>query len=151
MKPVRYLVPLAVLALLVATGIIDISVLPWESADFQASLAVVLLYLFWSAAGQSGDGADRTAMYAVLLASTIDSFLLRFTVFGGLFPLRWAGVALLAAGSLMRVLHKGRIGVFRAGRVMQLFGIPLGLGTIAGIVVAVFPGLVFALKEDFPE
>jgi len=151
MKPVRYLFPLAVLAVLAATGLVDLSVLPWHSGDFQASLAVVLVYLFWSASGSREDGADRTAMYAVLLVSTIDSFLLRMTVFGGLLPLRWAGVALLAAGSVMRVLHGRRTGVFRAGRVLQLFGIPLGLGTLAGIVVAAFPGLVFALKEDLPE
>lgn len=151
MKTVRYLIPLAVLAVLAATGVIDISVLPWDSGDFRASLAVVLVYLIWSSAGRGEDGADRTAMYAVLLVSTIDSFLLRLAVFEGLFPLRWAGVAILTAGSIMRVLHGGRIGVFRAGRVLQLFGIPLGLGTLAGVVAALFPGLVFALKEDFPE
>ncbi len=151
MKPVRYLIPLAVLAVLAATGVVDVSVLPWGNGEFQTSLAVVLVYLFWSASGSGEDGADRTAMYAVLLVSTIDSFLLRMTVFGGLLPLRWAGVALLTAGSAMRVLHRRRIGVYRAGRVMQLFGIPLGLGSLAGIVVAAFPGLVFALKEDLPE
>ncbi|MFO7626078.1 MAG: hypothetical protein R6V62_02315 [Candidatus Fermentibacteraceae bacterium] len=151
MKPVRYLIPVAVLAVLAATGVVDISLLPWHNGDFQASLAVVLVYLFWSATSSGEDGADRTAMYAVLLVSTIDSFLLRMTVFSGLLPLRWAGVALLAAGSAMRVLHRRRIGVYRTGRVMQLFGIPLGLGTLAGVVVAAFPGLVFALKEDLPE
>jgi hypothetical protein len=151
MKPVRYLIPLAVLAVLALTGVVDVSLLPWKNAEFQTSLGVVLVYLFWSAAGSGGDGADRMAMYAVLLVSTIDSFLLRMTVFSGLLPLRWAGVVLLAAGSAMLVLHRGRIGVYRTGRIMQLFGIPLGLGTLAGIAVAVFPGLVFALKEDLPE
>lgn len=151
MKYTRYLIPLAVVAVLVITGLVDLASLPWRNGDFQVSLAVVLVYLFWSAGGGDSQGADRTAIYAVLLVSAVDSFLLRLTSFQGLFVLRWAGVVLLAAGSVLRARHRGNLMSFRAGRVMQLFGIPLGLGTLAGMAVAAFPGLVFALKEDFAE
>lgn len=151
MKFARYLIPVAVVAVLILTGLVDVSSLPWRSGDFQVSLAVVVVYLFWSAGGVDGEGADRTAIYAVLLVSAVDAFLLRLTSFQGLLILRWAGVALLSAGSVLRVRHRGSLRAFRAGRVMQLFGIPTGLGTVAGIAVAAFPGLVFALKEDIPE
>ncbi len=151
MKTARYLIPVAVLAALIATGLVDISSLPWRNGDFQVSLAVVLVYLAWSATGGGGEGADRTAIYTVLLVSAVDALFLRLTAFSGLMPLRWAGVVILAAGSVLRFVHGGDVGRYRAGRVMQLFGLPLGLGTIAGLVVAAFPGLVFALKEDLPE
>jgi hypothetical protein len=149
-KVFRYILPIAVLAVLAVTGLIDISSLPLHNPDFQVSLAVVLVYLFWSASGGGEHGADRTALYAVLLVSAVDSFLLRATVFSGLFPLRWAGVGLLVAGSVARLAHRGSVRRFRTGRVLQLFGLSLGLASIAGLVVAV-PGLVMASREDLPE
>lgn len=147
MKYLRYLIPPAVVALLALTGMVDLSILPWRNSDFQASLATVCVYLLWSAAGDL-EGSDRTGIYTVLLISAVDSFLLRLAVFQGLMFLRWAGVVLLAAGCALRTLIRCRAGLLRTARIMQLAGLPLGFGTLAGPAVALFPGLVFALKED---
>jgi hypothetical protein len=147
MKYVRYLVPVAVVALLALTGMVDLSILPWRSGDFQASLATVFVYLLWSASGDR-EGSDRTGIYTVLLVSAVDSFLLRLAVFQGLLFLRWAGVVILIAGCALRTIARRSSGLLRAARVMQLAGLPLGFGTLAGLAVALFPGLVFALKED---
>ncbi len=147
MKYVRYLILPAVAAFLVFTGMLDLSTLPWRDGDFLASLATVLVYLLWSLFGDR-EGSDRTGIYTVLLVSAVDSFLLRLTVFPGLMFVRWAGVVLLAGGCVVRVMSPRSSGLLRAGRIMQLSGLPLGFGTLAGLAVALFPGLVFALKED---
>lgn len=151
MKAFRYLLPMAVLAVLALTGLIDLSTLPWEDPDFRVSLAVVIVYLLWSVSGNREEGADRAGLYAVLLVSTVDSFLLRVSVFQGLYPLRWAGVAVLCAGSVIRVARRSDLGLLRAGRIMQMTGLSLGLGSLIGMGVAAFPGLILALKEEFPE
>ncbi len=147
MKYVRYLIFPAVAAFLVFTGMLDLSTLPWRDGDFLASLATVLVYLLWSLFGDR-EGSDRTGIYTVLLVSAVDSFLLRLTVFPGLMFVRWAGVVLLTGGCIVRVMSPRSSGLLRAGRIMQLSGLPLGFGTLAGLAVALFPGLVFALKED---
>lgn len=153
---VRILILAAVIVLLAVAGIINLGDLPWQNHDFRASGAVVLLYLFWSLSEKRGgsEGLDpsRLAMYTVLLVSAVDSFLLRITVWNGLYVLRYAGIALFAGGCVLRLtaLAKGRQGMLRVGRVLQLIGLPVGLGSIAGTAVGAVPGAVVASKEALP-
>lgn len=139
-----------VITLLAFAGIIDLSLLPWSDPDFQATLATVGIYLLWTVL-ESGTETDssRITLYAVLLVSVLDSFLLRLTAFSGLQILRWLGVLALTAGSALRIyaVHCGNNGFLRQGRIAQGFGIALGLGSIAGTVIAVFPGIPSFLKE----
>jgi hypothetical protein len=154
---IRFVILAAVIAVLALAGLIDLGGLPWESNDFRASGVTVLLYLFWSLTESRGgiDGMDpsRLAMYTVLLVSAVDSFLLRITVWEGLYILRFAGVAIFAAGSILRLTSgsSGRPGMLRAGRILQLVGLPAGLGSVAGVLVGAVPGTVAALREDQPE
>ena len=147
----RILLPLAAIAALAYFGIIDLSVLPLKDPNFQAILATVCVYMFWSVL-ESGRETDssRITLYAVFLVSAIDALLIELTNFSGLMYLRWAGVALLAAGCIARLfaLRTGNTAILRYGRISQGLGIGLGLGSIAGTVIALFPGIQSALKED---
>ncbi|MCP4646112.1 MAG: hypothetical protein GY852_00040, partial [bacterium] len=148
---VRILVPLLVIAGLAYSGIIDLSILPWENPDFQATLATVGIYMIWSIVENRAEtNSSRITLYAVLLVSALDSFLLRLTAFSGLMFLRWVGVFLLTAGSAVRLVagRTGNINFLRYGRIGQEFGVALGLGSIAGTVIALFPGIPSSLKED---
>jgi hypothetical protein len=146
----RILIPVAVIVLLNAAGIIDLSLLPWNDRDFQATLATVVIYLVWSVLESSTptDGS-RITLYAVLLVSVLDSFLLRLTAFSGFMAVRWAGVILLFAGCSMRLFATRRKGTGLAGygRMGQMIGLALGLGSLAGTAVSLFPGIPSALKE----
>ncbi|MCK5130916.1 MAG: hypothetical protein KAR40_02045 [Candidatus Sabulitectum sp.] len=148
---VRILLPLAVVAGLAYFGVIDLSLLPMEDPDFQATLATVGVYMIWSVL-ESGRETDssRITLYAVLLVSALDTFLLGLTNFSGLMYLRWAGVLLLTSGCAARLLaiRSRNIIFLRYGRIAQSFGIALGLGSIAGMVIAIFPGIPSSLKED---
>lgn len=147
----RIVIPLAVIAVLAYAGIIDLSMLPLEDPDFQATLATVGIYMIWSVLeNNTQTNSSRITLYAVLLVSAIDTFLLRITAFPGLMFLRWTGVVLLAAGCLARLisLRNGSISFLRYGRIFQQLGVALGLGSIAGVVIAIFPGIPSSLKED---
>ncbi|MCD4708021.1 MAG: hypothetical protein K8S62_09820 [Candidatus Sabulitectum sp.] len=148
---VRILLPLAVIAGLAFFGIIDLSLLPLEDPDFQATLATIGVYMIWSVL-ESGRETDssRITLYAVMLVSALDTFLLGLTNFSGFMYLRWTGVLLLAFGCAARLLairSKSRI-FLRYGRISQELGVALGLGSIAGVVIAIFPGIPSSLKED---
>ncbi len=145
----RILIPIAVIIVLNMAGIIDLSLLPWETPDFQATLATVVVYLIWSVAESSAAAdASRITLYAVLLVSVLDAFLLRLTAFSGYMAFRWAGVAVLAAGCLLRAAARrhGRADHASWGRIAQMLGLALGLGSLAGIAVALFPGIPSALR-----
>lgn len=148
---VRILLPLAVIAGLAFFGIIDLSLLPLEDPDFQATLATIGIYMIWSVLESGREtNSSRITLYAVLLVSALDTFLLELTNFSGLMYLRWAGVFLLAAGCIARLLairSKNRI-LLRYGRIGQEFGVALGLGSIAGVVISIFPGIPSSLKEE---
>lgn len=148
---VRLLLPLAVIAGLAYFGLIDLSILPLEDPDFQASMATIGVYMIWSVL-ESGRQTDssRITLYAVFLVSAIDVFLLELTNFSGLMYLRWAGVLLLTSGCAARLLaiRIKNTTFLRYGRMGQELGIALGLGSIAGTVIAVFPGIPSSLKED---
>jgi hypothetical protein len=152
----RFAIFAFVIIALALAGLVDLGDLPWGSHDFRASGAVVLLYLFWSLSekrsGQEGLDPSRLVLYIVLLVSTVDSFLLRITVWNGLYVLRYAGAALLALGSVLRLaaLSKGRRRMLRAGRILQLIGLPIGLGSIAGTAVGAITGAMAASKETLP-
>lgn len=92
------------------------------------------------------------AFYAVLLVSAVDSFLLRLTSYDGPLVLRWAGVLVFAAGSAMRLLALVRTDVrlLRAGRLLQLAGLPVALGSMAGSAVAILIGIPGSLREEPP-
>ena len=147
----RLLLPVVVIAALAFSGIIDLSLLPWENPDFQATLATVGIYMIWSVL-ESGTETDssRITLYAVLLVSALDTFLLRLTAFSGLMYLRWAGVLLLTSGCIARLtaLRGKNITFLRYGRIGQELGIALGLGSIAGTVIALFPGIPSSLRGD---
>jgi hypothetical protein len=146
----RIFAPVAVIALLAFAGIIDLSLLPWADPDFQATLATIAVYLIWTVLeSETETDPSRITLYAILLVSVLDSFLLRLTAFSGLLILRWIGVLALALGSAMRIsaVRSGNLGLLRHGRIGQGFGIALGLGSIAGTVLAVFPGIPSFLKE----
>jgi len=146
----RILIPLAVIVLLNMAGIVDLSLLPWSDTDFQATLATVVVYLLWSVLeSTSGTDASRITLYAVLLISVLDAFLLRVTAFSGFMLIRWAGVLILSVGCILRIysLKHSRTKPAEYGRVCQMAGLALGLGSIAGTAVALFPGIPSALKE----
>ncbi len=154
----RLLLLLVVLIALWAAGVVDLGGLPWGDPDFQASAALVLVYLAWSVIeGRTGGGADSSlpslVLYAVLLVSAVDGMLLFLSSFSEPLAARWAGVALLAAGSVMRVVairSRGRT-LLRSGRVMQLLGIPAGLGSIAGLALAATVGILGSIGEELPR
>ncbi len=148
---VRILMPMAVIAGLAYFGVIDLSLLPMDDPNFQATLATIGIYMIWSVLESvRGTDSSRLTLYAVLLVSALDSFLLELTSFSGHMYLRWAGVALLFFGCLVRLLalKTGNTMLLRLGRIGQQLGVALGLGSIAGTVVAVFPGIPSSLREE---
>lgn len=147
----RILIPIAVIAVLNFAGIIDLSLLPWNNPDFQATLATVAVYLIWSVLESSTrTDASRITLYAVLLVSVLDAFLLRITAFSGFMAVRWAGVFLLTAGCSLRLyaIKSAKPSFSGFGRIGQMLGLGMGLGSIAGTAVAFFPGIPSALREN---
>lgn len=148
---VRILLPLVVVAGLAYFGVIDLSILPMEDPDFQATLATVGVYMIWSVLeGSRETDSSRITLYAVLLVSALDTFLLELTNFPELMLVRWAGVVILVSGSVARLIAiRSRNEMFlRYGRIGQEIGIALGLGSVAGTVIALFPGIPSSLKEN---
>lgn len=141
-------------ALLWATGLLELN-LPWDDPVFRVSGASVVVYLLWSLAEgarkRPGMNLPQLAMYVVLLVSALDSFVLDVTVFLSPLVLRWAGAVLLLAGCSVRlaaIYLAAPQALLKAGRAMQLVGLPLGLGSLSGLVVGAVPGMVVALRTD---
>ncbi|MCD4701456.1 MAG: hypothetical protein K8S24_06320 [Candidatus Aegiribacteria sp.] len=151
---IRSLAVLALIGVLWLLGIIDPGALPLHSREFQLSGVTVMLYLFWSAAESKYRGGSSslpyTVFYAVLLVSAVDSFLLGLTVYGPPWVLRWAGVVLFASGSIVRLAAYRIRSVrhLRWGRYLQLAGLPVALGSIAGTVVAIAAGIPGSINEE---
>ena len=148
---VRILVPLLVIVVLAVLGIIDLSILPMHDPDFQVTLATVAVYMVWSVFEDKTEAnSSRITLYAILLVSALDSFLLNLTAFTNPVFIRWSGVLFLFAGCALRLiaLRSKNLQFLRYGRILQGFGIATGLGSIAGVVIAIFPGIPSALKED---
>ena len=59
-------------------------------------------------------------------------------------------MALLTSGCTARLLalRSGNAMFLRYGRIGQELGIALGLGSVIGTVIAIFPGIQSSLKED---
>ena len=150
----RSIAILALIGVLWLLGVIDPSALPLHSMDFQICGATVLLYLFWSAAESKYRGGSSslpyTVFYAVLLVSAVDSFLLELTTYGQPWVLRWTGLVLFACGSVMRLAAYRTRSVrhLRLGRYLQLAGLPVALGSIAGTVVALAAGIPGSINEE---
>jgi hypothetical protein len=148
---VRLLILAVMLAALGATGLLTFD-LPWSDPGFQVSGATVLIYLSWSLAGArcacSGRSPARLALYAVLLVSAVDSFLLRLSSVEGLVPLRWVGAAILAAGCVLSLLN--RRSAARFGSSLQCIGLALGLGSIAGTACAAFASVIILRAPEGP-
>ena len=136
--------------------------LPWSDPDFQVSGGLVALYLVWSATESSLRRAVLCApvlgMYATLLVSVLDSFLIRATPFATilgseLWPVRWAGLVLFGVGSALRIatVARGPGSLLRAGRALQLAGLPLALGSVAGAVVGLLPAMMTVPLEKLEE
>ncbi|NOQ23333.1 MAG: hypothetical protein GQ565_11895 [Candidatus Aegiribacteria sp.] len=153
----RSIAVLALIGMLWLLGIIDPETLPLHSSEFQLCGATVLLYLFWSAAESKYRGGSSnlpyTVFYAVLLVSAVDSFLLGLTTYGPPWVLRWAGVILFTSGSIMRLAAYRTRSVrhLRLGRYLQLAGLPVALGSIAGTVVAIAAGIPGSIKEELNQ
>lgn len=119
----------------------------------------MLLYVLWSSTEMRmrGGGASPAlpfaAFYTVLLVSAVDGFLLRLTTWGGPMPLRWAGVLLFAAGSAARLaaMRRRSGSLLRTGRILQLAGLPVALGSLSGSAAALLIGLPGALREELPS
>ena len=90
-----------------------------------------------------------TRYNGVALRGAADAFLLRMTAFSGFMAVRWAGVAILAAGCALRIASfKGEgTALSRPGRALQMVGLALGLGSLAGTAVALFPGIPSAYRD----
>ncbi|MEN8208677.1 MAG: hypothetical protein ABFR50_05425 [Candidatus Fermentibacteria bacterium] len=150
----RSITVLALIGVLWLLGVIDPSALPLHSREFQICGVTVLLYLFWSAAEskyRAGSASlPYTVFYAVLLVSAVDSFLLGLTAYGPPWLLRWGGVALFASGSILRLTayRTGSVRRLRLGRYIQLAGLPVALGSIAGTVVALAAGIPGSINEE---
>lgn len=150
----RSLTVLVLIGVLWLLGIIDLQALPWHSVEFQICGITVLFYLFWSATESRYRGGSSslpyTVFYAVLLVSVVDSFLLELTAYGPPWILRWAGLVMFIAGSLTRLAayRNGSVSHLRLGRYLQLAGLPVALGSIAGTVVAVAAGIPGSMHEE---
>lgn len=151
---IRFVLIIAVIAVLSVLGVIHPEDLPWQSREFQVCGITVLIYLFWSAAeskfrGGQG-GLPYTVFYAVLLVSVVDSFLLQLTAYGSPWILRWAGAALFAAGSVIRLtaFRLNSVRALRLGRFCQLAGLPVAFGSIIGTVVALSAGIPGSIHEE---
>ena len=153
----RSIAVLALIGVLWILGIIDPSALPLHSRDFQICGATVLLYLFWSAAESKYRGGSASlpyiVFYAVLLVSAVDSFLLDLTTYGPPWFLRWAGVVLFTSGSILRLAaYRTRsLKHLRLGRYLQLAGLPVALGSVAGTVVAIAAGIPGSINEELDK
>ncbi len=153
----RSLTVLALIGVLWLLGIIDPEALPLHSSEFQICGATVLLYLFWSASESKYRGGSAslpyTVFYAVLLVSAIDGFLLELTTYGPPWILRWTGLVLFASGSVMRLAaYRNRsVKHLRLGRFLQLAGLPVALGSIAGTVVAITAGIPGSINEELDQ
>jgi hypothetical protein len=150
----RILVLAGVVALLWATGLLELN-LPWSDPLFVVSGVTVAAYLLWSLAEgarrRPGTDPSQLAMYVVLLVSAVDAFLLEITLFESPLAIRWAGAVLFAAGAgarLAAVYGGPKPALLRWGRVLQLVGLPLGVGSLAGAAVGAVPGTVAALRTD---
>ena len=157
----RFILLAAAIAAMSLLGIADLN-LPLDDPDFQVSGAIVLLYLIWSAQessyGRREMNLSMIGLYATLLVSVLDSFLIRATVFHILFGrqlilVRWVGVIVFLTGFIMRwiAVRKSSKKLLTAGRIWQLIGIPSALGSIAGLVVGCIPGVLSARYEQLPE
>ncbi len=150
----RSIVVLVLIGLLWVLGIVDLQDLPWHAPDFQVSGATVLVYLLWSAwesRYRSGSASlPYVVFYAVLLISAVDGFLLEITKWGPPWILHWAGLALFAAGCCLRAAAYRRSSsrLLRLGRYLQLAGLPVALGSIAGTVVALAAGIPGSVHEE---
>jgi hypothetical protein len=141
-----------------ALGVVHLEDLPWDSGDFRVSGATVIVYLLWSTSEMRRRGGGQTpalpfaVFYAVLLVSAVDSFLLRLTAYEGPLVLRWSGTVVFAAGSAVRLRALGRTDVrlLRIGRLLQLAGLPVALGSIAGSAAAVLMGVPGSHGEELP-
>lgn len=150
----RSIAVLVLLGMLWFLGVIDLETLPWHSKEFQICGTTVLLYLFWSASESRYRGGSENlpyiVFYSVLLVSAVDSFLLDLTAYGPPWILRWAGLILFAAGSFIRLAaYRSRsVEHLRLGRYLQLAGLPVALGSIAGTVVALAAGIPGSIHEE---
>jgi hypothetical protein len=148
----------ALLAVLWVLGAIHLEDLPWDSSEFRVSGVTVAIYLAWSGAEMRRRGGGQTpalpfaVFYAVLLVSAVDSFLLRLTAYGGPWVLRWAGVLAFAAGSAMRLrsIRRTDVRLLRTGRLLQLAGLPVALGSLAGSAVGILVGFPGSRREELP-
>jgi hypothetical protein len=154
----RILILVLAVAFLAITGIVKLD-LPWADPDFQVSGGLVVLYFLWSGAESARRpprlGLPVLGMYATLLVSVVDSFLIRATTFPellghGLLPIRWTGLALFATGSLIRVIRPDRTGWLRLGRALQLAGLPSALGSVSGLATGLVPAM-FTLRQEQAE
>jgi len=135
---------LAIIVVLVLShlGLIDMGGLPWDSVEFRVSAATVMVYLLWSflesKRGKDAIDAAYIAFLIVLLVSAADGFLLEVTVFGGYFWIRWLGLFLFAFGGMIRLLgfRRRSAALLRRGRYLQLPGLPVALGSLAGLATA---------------
>lgn len=145
---------LVLLGLLWAFGLVDLGGLPWHSPDFRVGGATVLVYLAWSAwesrYRKGPDNLPYLVFYGVLLVSALDGFLLELTTWSSPWILRWAGLAMFTAGCILRGAAYSResVRILRYGRVLQLAGLPVALGSIAGTVVALAAGIPGSIHEE---
>ncbi|NLP06073.1 hypothetical protein GX411_09010 [Candidatus Fermentibacteria bacterium] len=142
---VRLLVLLLAVAALRAAGLVTFD-LPWRDPAFLASGATVLVYLVWSLAGArpepgAGPGLSRIALYTVLAVSAFDGFIFLpgsnlpvHTLLRDIHPARFAGVAMLAAGSALDLLSKRNRRMALPAVMLQMDGFALGLGSVAGML-----------------
>lgn len=150
----RTLAALALIGLLWALDVIDLSSLPWDSQEFRAGGATVLVYLAWSAwesrYRRGSVGSAYAVFYAVLLVTALDSFLLELTTWSEPSALRWAGLFVFAAGCGFRIqaYRSSSSGMLRTGRLLQLAGLPVALGSIAGLALAVLAGIPGSIHEE---
>jgi len=150
----RSLVVLVLIGVLWLTGVVNLDSLPWDSTEFRISGSAVVLYLIWSAWESRYRGGSASlpyaVFYAVLLVSALDGFLLEITTFRSPWLLRWSGLVIFAAGSALRIaaFRTGSVTALRSGRYAQLAGLPLALGSIAGLVVALAAGVPGSVNEE---
>ncbi|MFO8183138.1 MAG: hypothetical protein R6U39_03100 [Candidatus Aegiribacteria sp.] len=155
----RFILVLVLVGVLWALGAVDLEALPWDSIEFQVSGATVLVYLIWSAWESRYRGGSASLPYAVfysvLLVSAVDGFLLELTSWSSPWILRWAGLLFFAAGSAFRIaaFRLESVSWLRFGRYLQLAGLPVALGSLAGLALALVAGVPGSIHEDldFPR
>lgn len=150
----RFFLVLVLVGLLWVLGAVDLEALPWNSIEFQVSGATVLVYLIWSAWESRYRGGSASLPYAVfysvLLVSAVDGFLLELTTWNSPWILRWTGLFIFTAGSGFRIsaFRKESVSGLRLGRYLQLAGLPVALGSLAGLVLALVAGIPGSIHED---